>query len=172
MAAASAPPSEGGPSAKGGNDRRLMARVLVAAALVAAAGPAAAADLAFKYRTQHVEALRGYHNQPYWKVLAECAGIYGSLVGRYEAAGDAPRAQAARRQGVGFANAAMARLRADRGVGPGEALDLIRDEVETGRASSLALLGSGSVQGLRHEQVLDLFCTQVDEAHARAARFR
>ena len=149
-----------------------MRAAWLAAVLVVAATPAASADLAFKFKPRNVAALRAYNDRPYYRMLGECAGIYGSLVGRYEAAGARTRADAAKAQGVAFARAATARLRADRGIGDQAALALIREDVESGRASGEALFRQPPPRGLRHEQVLDLFCSQVEEAHASAARFR
>jgi hypothetical protein len=146
-------------------------RVGLVAALLGVAAPAAAADLVFVYRNKHVDSLKSYNRTPYYKMLAECAGGYGSLVARYDAAGDSGRAAAAKAQGVAFANKATARLSADRGIGERDALELIRADVEAGRAAGEGLFREPANRHLSHEQVLDLFCSQVQDAHDSAARF-
>ena len=144
--------------------------IAIVAALVAST-PAAAADLAFRYKKENVGALQGYNGRPYWRMLSECAGIYGALSNRYENQGNAAAAEAAKTQGVAFAKAATARLQADRSLAPSDALALIGADVDAGRASGEALFREPPARGLRHEQVLDLFCSQIDQAHTKAARF-
>jgi len=151
--------------------RRWLSSALVATVLGSSA-PAVAEDLVYVYRNKHVAPLRQYNRQPYSKLLAECAGTYGSLVARYEAAGQTARADAAKAQGIAFANKAAAQLAQDRGLNQKDALQLIAADVETGRAAGEGLFRQPPPRDLSHEQVLDLFCSQIDEAYASAKRFR
>ena len=154
--------------------KALMTRTMLAASFAAAlgAGPASADDLMFRYQPmKHINVLKAYGGTPYWGVLAECAGVYGALVNRYETTGQGALAGAAKAEGVRFLNTATARLQMDRGLAPGEALELTKERVEIGRQSGQQMLSEPPARGLRHEQVIEMFCSQVDQAHRSAARF-
>ena len=153
-----------------GQFSKTMLGVVAAATLVA--GPAAANDLIYRHRPmQHLSVLKGYNNQPYWRVLSECAGIYGGLANHYQTSGDR-RLDAAKSHGVRFLNAATWRLQRDRGLNPQQALDLAREPVETGRVTVSQLLGQESPRDRSHEQMIEMFCSQVMDAHDSALRFR
>ncbi len=151
---------------------KLWFRAALVAAGLGSAGAASADDLLYVYRNKHVKPLQQYNRQPYSKLLAECAGTYGSLVARYEQSGQSARAQSAKAQGVAFANKAAAQLAEDRGVSQKDALQLLAGDVEYGRSASEGLFRQPAPRDLSHEQVLDLFCTQIDEAYTSAKRFR
>ena len=148
-------------------------RVLLAAATIAALGaqPAAAEDLIYRFRPmQHLSVLKAYNHQPYWKVLSECAGVYGGLVNHYQSQGS-PRLNAAKAEGVRFLNAATSRLQKDRGLDAQQALDLTREPVETGRLSATQMLAEPSPPNRSHEQMIEMFCTQIMDAHDSSSRW-
>ena len=151
----------------------LTTAVAAALAMLAAAPPAAADDLIYRYRpSQHLSVLKAYSQQPYWHMLAECAGIYGALVNRYQATGQPGRADAAKAEGVSFLNLATSRLARDRGIARDEALKLAATKVEAGRASAEQMLSEKlRDRQVSHEQVIELFCSQISDAHASAERF-
>ena len=148
-------------------------RVLLAAATIAALGaqPAAAEDLTYRFRPmQHLSVLKAYNHQPYWKVLSECAGIYGGLVNHYQTQGS-PRLGAAKAEGVRFLNAATARLQKDRGIDAQQALELTREPVESGRVTAMQMLAEPTPPSRSHEQMIEMFCTQVMDAHDASSRY-
>lgn len=135
------------------------------------ASAAHANDLVYRYRVQaELPVLRNYDNQPYWRALAECAGIYGVLSNRYEAAGMDRPALTAKDRGVSFLRAADERLQTDRGVGREEARSLTVPAVDAGRQSAGALLRTPPERGYSHEQIIDAMCSQLTDRHAEAAR--
>ena len=141
-------------------------------AVLAAASPASAADMLYRYKPSQLSTLRGYNNQPYWAMLAECAGVYGSLTNRFQDTGDA-RAGAAKAKGVEFFNLASERITRDRGVSSREAMPLLAARVDAGRAMGAQMLSEKPRDNVvSHEQLIDLFCTQVHGAYASALRFR
>lgn len=116
--------------------------------------------------------LKGYDNQPYWRVLAQCAGVHGALANRYEDTGRAQDYQAAKTRGVVFVNAATRRLGADRGLSEADARRLVAEEVDVGRDAGKTLLTGRPASGYSHEQLIDALCTQVSDRHDKAARRR
>jgi hypothetical protein len=148
--------------------RTILALTALACALPAQAG----SDLLYTYRPVELASLKGYHNQPYWVVLAQCAGVHGALVHRYEGAGRAIDHQSAKARGVQFARLAIQRIRADRGVSEEEARRLVAAEADVGRDAGRVLLSKRPESGYSHEQLIDVLCTQVGERHERAARGR
>ena len=143
-------------------------------ALLVAAGlgsPASSEDLSFRYGPSHLRALQAYNSQPYWAMLAECGGIYGALVNRYESQGQTQAIEPAKAEGVRFVRMAAAQLATDRGITQAEALSLVAARVETGRDAGVTMLSEPASSGLKHEQVIDMFCTQISDAHKSALRF-
>ena len=151
----------------------IMRVFLTAAAVLSCALPVKAqSDLLYTYRAVEIASLKGYDNQPYWRVLAQCAGVHGALANRYEAAGRSAEHQSAKARGVQFARTAIERVRIDRGVSEEEARRLAAAEVDVGRDAGRALLSRPPASGYSHEQLVDVLCTQVSERHDKAARNR
>ena len=138
--------------------------------LAAAAAPTMAEDLLYRHRNANLNTLKSYEGQPYWAMLAECAGIYGSLANRRQAQGKAEVASAAKAQGIWFLKTATSQLAADRRLPQGEALRLASERVDAGRQTGEAMLGEWAATGLKHEQVIELFCGQVSDTHQAAQR--
>jgi hypothetical protein len=133
---------------------------------------AEAADLLYTYRPVEVAPLKGYEGQPYWRVLAECAGIHGALANSYQRSARQSDFQAAKARGVHFLQTANQQVRRDRGVTEAEARALTTEAVDAGRAAGAAFLSMRPASSYSHEQLIDLLCTQVSERHARALRSR
>lgn len=151
---------------------RTSLAVILALAGTSLNGPAAADDLIYRYSPFQLEALKAYNRQPYWRPLAECAGIYGALVNHHQTAGRDAAAATARAEGVRFLTVARDRLTSDRGLKPKEATRLTLESVETGRnAGETLLMAKPVVGGVGREQLIELFCSQVDDAHRSALRF-
>lgn len=141
---------------------------LLAAFAVLSAVPASAADLLYLRRPAEVEVLARYHQQPYWRVLAACAGMHGAMVTRYRAEGRAAESAQAKAVGLNFMRAALRQARSDRGIEQSAAIDLVTPAVNEGRVLGTALL-QRRPGGYTPEQVVDAMCTQASERHARAA---
>ena len=147
----------------------LFTALLAVVAVPASAG--AGSDLMYHHRpAQELPVLRAYHQQPYWRALAECAGIHGELANRYDAAGRGDAARAAKDRGVGFLRAANAQLMSDRGLDESAALSLTAPVVDAGRVSGQSILkaSTASVSAYSHEQIIDAMCSQLADRHARA----
>jgi hypothetical protein len=153
-----------------------VAPTLLTALLAVAGAPASAgagSDLMYHHRpASELPVLKAYHQQPYWRALAECAGIHGELANRYDAAGRADLARAAKDRGVGFLRAANRQLMSDRGLEESAALSLTAPMVDAGRGSGQSLLKTptASVTAYSHEQIIDAMCSQLADRHARATR--
>jgi hypothetical protein len=143
------------------------------ALLLAAAGPALAGqDAIYHYRpAQELPVLRSYHQQPYWRALAECSGIHGVLMDRLQAGGRTEAANVSRQRAVAMLQRANARLVIDRGVSEAEALTLTTPMVTAGRGSGETLLGMRQ-SGRTHspEQLAVSACAQLADRDAEASR--
>ena len=115
--------------------------------------------------------LRLYHRQPYWRGLAECAGIHGVLMDRFQAAGQVQAADVSRRSAILMLQKANARLRLDRVLDEREALAVSSPAVEAGRASGEALLQPRRAgQAFSPEQVALAMCGQLADRDAEFSR--
>ena len=150
---------------------RSILRSVVLAGAVLASQPVLAEDMTYRYKPSQLSALSTYNRQPYWHMLAECAGMYGGLVPHFQSQGRAGLADQAKAQGVAYLNKATDRLSKDRGVSADEARRIAVARVDIGRGSTEGMLREPNASGLKHEQIIDLFCTQVEEAYASSLRF-
>lgn len=150
---------------------RSILRTVVLAGAMLAAQPALADDLVYRYKPSQLNTLSAYNRQPYWHLLAECAGMYGGLVAHFDSRGSAAMADRAKAQGIAYLNKATDRLSKDRGLSADEARRIAVPRVEVGRGSTEGILREPPARGLKHEQIIDLFCTQVDDAYASSLRF-
>lgn len=141
--------------------------LIACAALTTAPSSAWSADLLYRHRPADVELLKPFDGQPYWRVLATCAGLHGAVSNQAEADGRAALAAASRARGVAYTSAARAQAGADRSLEASAALDLITPAVQDGRRQGAALIGSRT-GGYAPEQVVDAMCAQVSAQHAAA----
>jgi hypothetical protein len=150
--------------------RRTLATLLLCISGVAS--PAAAGDALYHYRpAEELPVLRSYHRQPYWRALAECAGIHGVMMDRFQAVGQVQAADVSRQYAVSMLHRANQRLQADRGLTDKEALALTAPMVEAGRGSGEALLGADR-SGRPHspEQIAVGMCGQLADRDAQLSR--
>lgn len=153
---------------------RSVLRGAAAAGLLASTltpSAAVAEDLLYKYKITDLAALKGYNRKPYWRVLAECAGLHGALSNKLQSDGHSQGAAISKARGVALLRTSMERLRADRGLAEPEALKLTGEAVDAGREAGVQMVSEPTASGFSHTQLVDLVCTQVEERHARAARF-
>ena len=148
-----------------------MRSVLLSALIVGLTSPVAAADLVYKRRPAEFDVLARYDGQPYWRVLATCAGMHGAMANAYNQQGRAADGSQAKRHGLAFAQSALRRLQADRGLERAPALDLVTPAVNEGRMIGSTLLQRRSGR-FTPEQVVDATCTQASERHEQASNGR
>ena len=152
-----------------------MIRAVLTIALLAIFGGSSNAqtgDLSYNYRPAEIAPLKGYDGQPYWRLLAQCAGVHGTFANRYGAAGQQREAERSKTRGVEFLRLAEAQLRRDRGLAEPEIRLLSVAAVEQGRDGAEAMLAAPTASGYTHAQLADLFCNQISQRHKRAARGR
>ncbi len=82
--------------------------------------------------------------KPLWSLNAQCAGSFGASYQRTLALKGQSRAEADKRLGVDMLNTALALLQDNRGITRAEALKLVTNEVEVGRAKARTALGDGT----------------------------
>ena len=113
---------------------KLIAAAGGAVLLAGAAGAASADDqLISKPNHAQPQSLDGLQGTPWWKQLARCAGFYDSVANGYEQLGQRQPTRAAEAMGDELTAAALARLRADRGLDDEAAVALIAPEISIGR---------------------------------------
>jgi hypothetical protein len=81
--------------------------------------------------------------QPFWALLAECAGVYGAASNWESGRGNTDAADQDAHIGERMANAAIERLMHDRGLSHDDALAYVGVEVNTGRAQGREILSGG-----------------------------
>lgn len=121
----------------------LMLAALGAAAAAAAQGTASPQD---KVLTRSMATTLSSVNigKPLWALNAQCAGVFGAAYQRTLALKGMRRAEADKRTGVGLLNTALSRLQSDRGIAREQAVELVKVEVEAGRAKARQFLGDGT----------------------------
>ena len=152
-----------------------MIRSLALAAILAGAPSilqAQAGDLIYTYRPAEIAPLKGYDGQPYWRLLAQCAGVHGAFANRYGASGQTKEQKASMAHGVAFLRMAETQIRRDRGLAETEVRSLTIAAVDEGRDGAEALLAAPTASGYSHAQLADAFCSQITNSHKRAARWR
>jgi hypothetical protein len=137
--------------------------LIVALATIAAASVAQAQDpprdlvLTKRMSTPLTEPNVG---KPLWALNAQCAGAFGASHSYSLANFGARRAEDDKQTGVAMLNTALYRLQSDRGISRAEALELVKVEVEVGRAKARRALAEGtsaySLWGLMRSTCLDL----------------
>lgn len=138
-----------------------------AAALALAAMPALAGDLLYEAAPDSLtENLNG---QPYWSAQAQCAGLFGAAAQYLTDTGDSAGAQASSKLAVSFANDAIKRLVADRGLTRKEALVVIEPAVLKARTDSMGLVSSGDTSAKSTWNFARSSCLDVAEAYTQVS---
>ena len=139
---------------------------ILAFCLALSAGPAAAADLALG-RRQATVLSEDAVGQPYWKLLSQCAGMFGAASNHFSATGDNIQLDEATRNGVAMLNSALDRLTQDRRISRREALTIAMGGVRLGRDQGTALWADAGAD--REWLVMQSFCLDVADAHQKVA---
>ncbi|HEX8233314.1 MAG TPA: hypothetical protein VF559_08220 [Caulobacteraceae bacterium] len=82
--------------------------------------------------------------KPLWALNAQCAGAFGASYQRTLALKGMQAAEADKQTGVAMLNTALARLQADRGIGRADATELVKVEIEAGRAKAREYMSDGT----------------------------
>ena len=141
--------------------RNLM--VAVGAALAVAA-PALAADLTLR-KGEATELTAFNVGKPYWSLQAQCAGVFG--------AGHAYRLQNGmnpsneKESGAIMLTTALAQLQKDRGIDRAAAVELVKPEIEVGRAKARSMLEKDGIGAYSSYSYLRSTCLDVAEAYSR-----
>ena len=144
-----------------------------ALAVASAALPATAAgpDLLFPTReASNITAPAA--NQPYWALLAECAGVFGAASQWESGHGHSEAADEDKATGTRFLNDAIERLKADHGLSDHDALALASDEVSEGHDQGADLLANGDISGGSQWNWKRSGCMQIQDAYHHDARRR
>lgn len=138
----------------------------IAAALGCAAvlaGPAAADDLRFPSRDATSLNMRAA-GQPFWALLADCAGTYGAGANWYAAHGDQDNADRMASRGTTLMREAMSRLQHDRGLNEADAKGTAAQMVYAGRDTAALFLdrerGPNETWNLKTAS-----CEQIQQSH-------
>lgn len=152
--------------------------VALALGLALAAGPAlaqggaASSDLVYRHAAGGSGLLEGSDGKAWWVLLSECAGFYGAMANARDDAGDTPGYEQYRDRGVASYRAAVARLRADRGLDSAAAGELVRPRIDQARAVAEAHLARNpsTGYGANPMALLRSTCLDLEEVYADAAR--
>jgi hypothetical protein len=143
----------------------------LAAAVLAAPGPAVRADakgpdLLFPRREATTVTARAA-GQPFWALLAECAGVFGAASNYETARGDSAAAEEDARIGTQMADEAIRRLMQDRGLDHDAALAYAGAEINVGRSQGQELLAGGDRGAFSAWNSKRSACLDIDQVYAR-----
>lgn len=139
---------------------------ILAFCLALCASQATAGDLALS-RRQATILSEDAVGQPYWRLLSQCAGMFGAASNHFSATGDNTKLDEATRTGVAMLNSALDRLATDRRITRREALTIAMGGVRVGRDQGTALWTGATPE--REWLVMRSFCLDIAEAHAKIA---
>jgi hypothetical protein len=148
---------------------RLLILASSLAALVVAAPAFAGDDMLFPSREASSLTARAAH-QPYWALLAECAGVFGAANNFEAGRGDARAAESDKATGESMLNDAIERLTADHGITNDEALALAGDEVNVGREQGGELLAHGDFGAYSQWNYKRSACLEIQDTYHRDRR--
>jgi len=131
--------------------------------VVATATPAFAGDLVFPTRAASSMTWQA-RNQPYWALLAECAGVMGAASNWATSRGDAAAAGDYERKATSMMGEAMHRLQVDRGLSEKDSMGYAAQQVYVGRDQGAELLKSGT-GAYSTFNIKRSACIEIDEAY-------
>src|SRR3569833_313639 len=153
-----------GPKSRWNYARSFCMDVAAASLLVAAtATPAFAGDLVFPTRAASAMTWLA-RNQPYWALLAECAGVMGAASDWAPSRGDAAAAGDYERKATSMMGEAMHRLQVDRGLSEKDSMGYAAQQVYVGRDQGAQLLKSGT-GAYSTFNIKRSACIEIDEAY-------
>jgi hypothetical protein len=141
------------------------------AALAIAAPAVAADDLLFPAKEATSLTAMAAH-QPYWALLAECAGVYGAASNFERGRGNGGAADEDARIGTGMLNDAVARLKIDHNLSDHDALAYASDEVSEGHQQGADLLAHGDISGGSQWNWKRSACLDIQASYHRQVRRR
>ena len=139
---------------------------VVAAAALAGGALAAAPDMILS-RAHATSLIESDVGQPYWLLLAQCAGVFGATSNYDAEAGHTREAEADKARGVGMLNAAIGRLQIDRGIDRQDALAIASPQVDLGRADGRAMLDTGGTGAQSPWNWARSSCLDIETAYGR-----
>jgi hypothetical protein len=111
-------------------------------------------------------------NQPYWALLAECAGVFGAAANYEMGRGDHAAADQNARTGSSMLNDAVAQLVADHGISENDALGVAGEQVNVGRDQGRDLLANGDTRGSSRWNWKRSACLEVQQVYHHDSRRR
>lgn len=124
--------------------------IILASALAVAASalPAVASDGDMVFPSREASNVTAsLANQPYWQLLAECAGMFGAASQFESGHGNGAAADEDKAIGTRFLTDAVERLKADHKLSDSDALALASDQVSVGHDQGAEILAHGDVSG-------------------------
>ncbi|HWE46598.1 MAG TPA: hypothetical protein VG407_11280 [Caulobacteraceae bacterium] len=154
------------------NLRKLV--VLASALAVAATAlPAAAADTDLLFPGREASNMtRMAANQPYWALLAECAGVFGAASQWEKGKGNSSAADEDKDTGARFLTDAIERLKTDHKISDQDALAYASDEVSVGHNQGAELLANGDISANSQWNWKRGACLEIQETYHHDTRRR
>jgi hypothetical protein len=152
--------------------RRLALAVgsAIAVAVLTTAVPASAGDdMTFPSKEASSLTALAAH-QPYWALLAECAGVFGAGYNFEAGRGDARAADDDKAMGESMLNDSIERLMADHDISHDDALAFAGDQVNVGREQGADLLSHGSVGAASQWNYKRSACIEIQDTYHRERR--
>ena len=153
-----------------------MRRFIVLAAtlaVVASAAPSMASDPDLLFPGREASTMTELAaNQPYWALLAECAGVFGAASQWEKGRGNPSAADADKAAGSRFLTDAIERLKADHGLNDNDALAFASDQVSVGHQQGLEILSSGDIGPSSKWNWKRSACLEIQDTYHRDARRR
>ena len=144
-----------------------------ALAVAAAAVPAAASDTDLLFPGREASNMtRMAANQPYWALLAECAGVFGAASQWESGRGNSAASDEDKAIGTRFLTDAVERLKADHKLNDGDALALASDQVSVGHDQGVELLAHGDISGSSQWNWKRGACMQIQDTYHHDRRRR
>ena len=103
--------------------------------------------------------------QPYWILLAQCAGVFGATSNYDSDSGRKREAEADAAQGTAMLEQAIARLQIDRGLDRKDAFDTAAPQVDLGRRDGRAMLDAGGTGAQSSWNWARSSCLDIAEAY-------
>ena len=132
--------------------------------LAPAASAAAASDLVLAKRDS-TPLTEGNVGSPYWSLQAQCAGMFGASYAYRVATGK--NADVDKATGSAMLQAALGQLQSDRGIDRAAAVELVKPEVEYGRAKARRMLNAEGADAYSIWNTARSTCLDIADGHRR-----
>jgi hypothetical protein len=142
-------------------------------AVAVAAVPAAASDTDLLFPSREASNITAMAaNQPYWALLAECAGVFGAASQWETGRGHGSDADEDKAIGTRFLNDAVAQLKVDHHLSDQDALAFASDQVSVGHAQGADLLSNGDISAGSQWNWKRSGCLQIQDTYHHDSRRR